>query len=324
MSKCAAVPMYDCPVILDHQGLAMDLAPSCMYAVNPVYNDIQGNNTADGLKTRQDGILSALAQLREKVNRLDRSAALGIGGKGGLDASSGSAAGKKSAAADVLTPLASAPKSQLALFASPTNPPYATLALLQKMGSGAVQFECHIHSSLASAKQVKQAKETQAQLEELKFITNVTSYTKPSSTAASSSRVVKVWLVWKDIESSELRPTPHACLVGDSTIARYLCRLYLPALYDEEDQQNHGRLLAVDMVLDCLTQANYVKAKELGAAFKNVNTAMGGLGGDGVWMFGNAMTLADVALLAYIQARDDVKKVATGCSNIKKWFARVQ
>jgi len=107
-------------------------------------------------------------------------------------------------------------------------------------------------------------------------------------------------------------PREQTRIVGDANIARYLCRILLPHLYNEDDVEN---VLDIDKWIETSVQLSNGSSKEKDAAVKAMNSHLGKC----EYFCNESVTVADVTLLAALLA--NAGHVKSLPKNVKKWFA---
>lgn len=100
-------------------------------------------------------------------------------------------------------------------------------------------------------------------------------------------------------------PCSHTALSGEITIARYLCRVFLPDLYGDLTPEESA--VADNWINQPLEGSKVVK---------NLEAKLG----KQQWILGSKMSLADVVLASYI-VKEGGGKTLSG--NLSKWFKRI-
>lgn len=100
-------------------------------------------------------------------------------------------------------------------------------------------------------------------------------------------------------------PCSHTALFGEITIARYLCRTFLPDLYG--DLTPEASAVADNWIDQSLEGSKVVK---------NLEAKLG----KQQWIVGSAMSLADVVLASCIVKKGGGKALS---DNLNKWFERI-
>jgi len=106
-------------------------------------------------------------------------------------------------------------------------------------------------------------------------------------------------------------PSIQTRVMGDANIARYLARLLVPQLYNEDDVAG---VAAIDRWIDSAVQLYNGNSKEKDSVVKAMNSHLG----KNDYFCGGSVTLADVTLLGALLANSD--HVKTLPKNAKKWF----
>jgi len=106
-------------------------------------------------------------------------------------------------------------------------------------------------------------------------------------------------------------PSIQTRVMGDANIARYLARILVPQLYDEDDVAG---VAAVDKWIDSAVQLYNGNSKEKDSVVKAMNSHLG----KNDYFCGGCVTLADVTLLGALLANST--HVKTLPKNAKKWL----
>jgi len=124
--------------------------------------------------------------------------------------------------------------------------------------------------------------------------------------------------IWKqDVFAPSLMHSPRlqTRIMGDTNIARYLCRLFCPQLYDES---NIDIVLLADKWIDTSVKISNGNSKEKDSAVKAMNAHLG----RSQFFCGDSITLADITLLSAILANSNVFKSLP--NNVLAWFNRMR
>jgi len=106
-------------------------------------------------------------------------------------------------------------------------------------------------------------------------------------------------------------PKLQTRIVGDANIARYLCRILCPALYEED---NMDAAVDVDRWIETSVQMSTGSSKEKDSALKAMNAHLG----KNEFFSNGKLTLADITLLGALLANAPHFKALP--KNVKKWF----
>lgn len=106
-------------------------------------------------------------------------------------------------------------------------------------------------------------------------------------------------------------PKLQTRIVGDANIARYLCRLLCPLLYNEDDID---AVVEIDRWIETSVQLCNGSSKEKDSALKAMNAHLG----KNDYFCNGQLTLADIALLGALLANTAHAKSLP--KNLKKWF----
>jgi hypothetical protein len=236
------------------------------------------------LEQRQDWVLNQISQLQERVKNL------------------GDTLGVSPAEVGVLPQAAAAPEGvapDVVISCPPSDPPYPLLSLCHRLATRGVPLACsvHVHSSVAG--------QVSSQLMEFW-----------KSIPQSHDPALRITLLWKS-PSSCPQPTmvvsPHnqTPVRGIANIARYVCRLFCPELYEG---QGHQQSALVDSWLDAVT-GMYIfgSSKEKLSVLRRLNSHLGSC----QFLAGDDVTLADVVAYAIICGGPGGQKLT---DNVRKWI----
>lgn len=118
-------------------------------------------------------------------------------------------------------------------------------------------------------------------------------------------------IVWKevgDLPSLVVSPSGHNPLTGEITIARFLCRTFLPDLYGNLTPEESA---CVDNWID----KSLASSKERTAALKSPELKLAKQ-----WILGGKMTLADIVLACSIVKQNGADHVH---DDVRKWMMRI-
>ena len=103
----------------------------------------------------------------------------------------------------------------------------------------------------------------------------------------------------------------HVAISGDGNIARYLCRSFLPSLYDESDPVTTTE---IDSLIDSI-EVGFVNGsnREQSAILRNCNAKIG----KSQWFNGDKVSLADIVLFSAIKLTGTAGSLP---SNVQRWF----
>ncbi|EDV19427.1 uncharacterized protein TRIADDRAFT_62144 [Trichoplax adhaerens] len=266
--------------------------PTCMYKVDSFYSDHQQRNSHHGkqensgkeeemmedirqLEQRQVNLLAQLQDLKLKVNKIAQQHGVTIPEP------------EENAAVNVV------------ITSSPNALPLSTVILqklLVKRGRQCT-FSTHLHSSFTSA-----------------IPSNTCKWLARYNTGVHTRRqgiLISVMITNDDCPILKVDGVSHTAIVGDGNIARYLCRLFLPILYDDSDAVMSTE---IDSLLDSIeTSLLNGNNREQNATLRNINAKIG----KSQWLLGDRVSLADIVLFSAVKQSGIAGSLP---NNIQRWY----
>lgn len=279
MAVSPAISMYRLPTYYNDQAVPL---PECMYNL-PSY--FQSNSDAtesvsslQNLERRQEDILCELNGLRAAVEQMASSLGVSLPRER----------------------VKTTPSTQdLVISASLTDPPViiSTLQHIMKQRGLIHSTASFVHSSVQGP--MPEHVKTRFQ--------NFCSSSKGIGRAPVILTIV--WKKEKDLPYLVASPCSHTPLIGEITIARFLCRGLLPDLY--------GNLMPEESaIVDSWIDQVLASSKERMGAIKSLEAKLG----RHQWILGSKMSLADVVLGSCIVKEHGDKSVS---ENVNKWLRRI-
>ncbi|XP_064405735.1 aminoacyl tRNA synthase complex-interacting multifunctional protein 2-like isoform X2 [Halichondria panicea] len=262
------------------------LNPPSMYRLRPLFDIKKGTGSAlSYLEQRQEWVLGQITNLQDRVKSLAQQFGIGPDQVG------------------ILQQVNSDVSYQDVVVSCPTSsPPYLLAALYWYLSTTSLPCSCsiHVHSSATSTV-----------TEDLKrFFDGL-----PSSNKSK----FKLTLIWKSesvCPSATMVVSPHnqTPVEGLANIARYICRQYCPALYEDQGPMAASQMDNwLEAIIGTLFRGS---SKEKASVIRKLNSHVGSssfLGGDRV-------SIADIISYSVLASLDGVKPT----SNVKKWLKRVE